>query len=271
MFGCVSSKFAYWFISLNFRFTCNFWRPDKGGWMQFWNVHEILRQSELIGERDGHGCSKESHHGLRNARASLYRMTFFFPELKDENGKLFLLLFRNRNSPYLSQTSPLILLPKLGNGLFVLRLYFLCCCSVTKLCPTLWDLMNCSTPGFPVLHYLPEFAQTHVYWVSDAIKLSHPLFPLLLLPSVFPSIRVFSNELALPIRWLKYWSFNFSISPSNEYSGLISFRIDWLDLLAVQGALNSLLQHHSLKHQFFSTQSSLQSNSHIHTWLLEKP
>ena len=160
-------------------------------------------------------------------------MTFFFPELKDENGKLFLLLFRNWNSPYFSQTSPLILLPKLANGLFVLRLYFLCCCSVANSCPILWDPMNCSTPGFPVLHYLPEFAQTHVYWVSDAIKLSHPLFPLLLSPSTFPSIRVFSNELALPIRWLKYWSFNFSISPSNEYSGLISFRIYWLDLLVV--------------------------------------
>ena len=87
--------------------------------------------------------------------------------------------------------------------------------------------------------------------------------PLLLLPSVFPSIRVFSNELALQIRWPKYWSFSFSISPSNEYSGLISFRMDWLDLLAVQGTLKSLLQHHSSKHQFFSAQPSLWSNSHI--------
>ena len=87
--------------------------------------------------------------------------------------------------------------------------------------------------------------------------------PLLLLPSVFPSIRVFSNELALQIRWPKYWSFSFSISPSNEYSGLISFRMDWLDLLAVQGTLKSLLQHHSSKLQFFSAQPSLWSNSHI--------
>ena len=92
--------------------------------------------------------------------------------LKDENGKLLLLLFRNWNSPYLSQTSPLILLPKLANGLLVLRLYFLCCCSVTKSCPTLCDPMDCSTPGFPALHYLPEFAQTHVHWVSDAIQIS---------------------------------------------------------------------------------------------------
>ena len=94
--------------------------------------------------------------------------------------------------------------------------------------------------------------------------------PLLLLPSIFPSIRVFSSKSVLRIRWPKYWSFIFSISPSNEYSGLISFRMDWLDLLAVQGTLKHLLQHHSSKHQFFSTQLSLWSNSHIHTWPLEK-
>ena len=86
--------------------------------------------------------------------------------------------------------------------------------------------MNSSTPGFPVLHYLPELAQTHVLLVGDAIQPSHPVTPLLLLPSIFSSIRVFSNELALCIRWSKYWSFSFSISPSNEYSGLISFRMD---------------------------------------------
>ena len=93
--------------------------------------------------------------------------------------------------------------------------------------------------------------------------------PLLLLPSVIPSIRVLSNESVLCIRWPKYWSFSFNISPFNEYSGLISFMMDWLDLLAVQGTLKSLLQHHSSK--FFSAQLSSQSNSHIHTWLLEKP
>ena len=89
--------------------------------------------------------------------------------------------------------------------------------------------------------------------------------PLLLLPSLFPSIRVFSNESVLHIKWPKYWSFSFSISPSNEYSGLISFRMDWFDLLEGQGTLKSLLQHHSSKHQFFSAQLSLWSNSHIHT------
>ena len=94
---------------------------------------------------------------------------------------------------------------------------------------------------------------------------------LLLLPPIPPSIRVFSNESTFLMRWPKYWSFSFSIIPSKEIPGLISFRMDWLDLLAVQGTLKSLLQHHSSKHQFFSAQPSSQSNSHIHTWLLEKP
>ena len=107
--------------------------------------------------------------------------------------------------------------------------------------------MDCSMPGFPVLHYLPEFAQTHVHWVGDAIQPLNLYCPLLLLPSIFPSIRVFSNESVLCIRWPKYWSFSFSISPFNEHPGLISFMMDLLDLLAVQGTLKSLLQHHSSK------------------------
>ena len=94
---------------------------------------------------------------------------------------------------------------------------------------------------------------------------------LFLLPSIFPSIKVFSNESALRMRWSKYWSFNFNISPSNEHPGLISSKMDWLDLLTVQGTLKSLLQHHSQKHQFFSAQLSSQSNSHIYTWPLKKP
>ena len=106
--------------------------------------------------------------------------------------------------------------------------------------------MNCSMPGFPVHHQLPELAQTHVHWVDDTIQPSHPL------SSHSPafnlsSSRVFSRDSVLPIRWPKYWSFSFSISPSNEYSGLVSFRIDWFDLLAVQETLKSLLQHHSSK------------------------
>ena len=110
--------------------------------------------------------------------------------------------------------------------------------SVTQSCPTLCDSMDCSTPGFPVQHQLPELAQTH------AIQPSHLCRPLLLLlPSIFPSIRVFSNKSVLCIRWPKYWSF--SINPSNEYSGLISFRIDWFDLLTDQETLMSLLQHHN--------------------------
>ena len=107
--------------------------------------------------------------------------------------------------------------------------------------------MDCSTPGFSVLHYLLEVVQ---FMSIELVMLSKHLFlcrPLLLPLSVFPSIRVFSNESVLHIRWPEYWSFSFSISPSNEYSGLISFRMDWLDLLAVQGTLRSLLQYHSSK------------------------
>ena len=119
--------------------------------------------------------------------------------------------------------------------------------SVTQSCLTLCDPMECSTQGFPVHHQLPELAQTHVHQVTDVILPSYPLSSPSPPPSIFPSIRVFSNESVLPIRWPKYWSFSFSISPSNEYSGLISFRIDWLDLLAVQETLKSLPQLHSSK------------------------
>ena len=118
-----------------------------------------------------------------------------------------------------------------------------CCCSITQSCPALCNPMNCSTTGLLVLHYLPEFAQTHVHWIHDNIQPSHPLLSLSPLAFNLPSFRVFSSELALHIRWPKYWSFSCSISPANEYSGLISFRIDRFGLLAVQGNLKSLLQH----------------------------
>ena len=118
---------------------------------------------------------------------------------------------------------------------------------VAQLCPTLCDPMNHSMPVLPVHHQLLESTQTHVHWIGDAIQPSHPLLSPSPLPPMFPSIRVFSNESALSIRWPKYWSFSFNSSPSNEYSGLISFRMGWLDLLAVQGTLKSLLQHHSSK------------------------
>ena len=113
--------------------------------------------------------------------------------------------------------------------------------------------MDCSTPGLPVHYQLPELTQTHVCWVGDSVELVMPsnhlilCHPLLFLPSIFPSIRDFSNESVLCIRWTKYWSFSFSISLSNEYSGLIIFRMDWLDLVAVQRTLKSLLQQNSLK------------------------
>ena len=107
--------------------------------------------------------------------------------------------------------------------------------------------MNCSMPGLPVHHQFPESTQTYIHWVRDVIQPSHPLSSLLLLPPIPPSIRVFSNESTLHMRWPEYWSFSLSIIPSSEHPGLISFRMDWLDLLAVQGTLKSLLQHYSEK------------------------
>ena len=119
--------------------------------------------------------------------------------------------------------------------------------SVTQSCPTLCDPVDYSTPGLPVCHQLQEFTQTHVHWVDDAIQQSCPLSSLS--PPAFnlSQHQCLSNESVLHIRWPKYWSFSFSISPSSEYSGLISFRMDWLDVLAVQGTLKSLIQHHSSK------------------------
>ena len=107
--------------------------------------------------------------------------------------------------------------------------------------------MNRSTPGLPVHHHLPESTQTHVHRVSDAIQPFHPVIPFSFCPPIPPSIRVFSNESALRIKWPKYWSFSFSMSPTNEHPGLVSFRMDWLDLISVQGTLKSLFQQHSLK------------------------
>ena len=146
--------------------------------------------------------------------------------------------------------------------------------SVSQWCPILCDLMDYSMPAFPVLHYLMEFAQIHVHWVSDAIQTSHPLLPLSPPPLTLSQHQGLFYESALCISSLHY---SVSISPSNEYSGLISFRIDWLDLLAVQGTFKSLFQHHSSKASIllmllnYGAQPSLWSNSHICTWLLEKP
>ena len=132
------------------------------------------------------------------------------------------------------------------------------CCSFPKPCPALCDPMDGSTPGFPFLHYLLEFAT-----VSDAIQPSYPLSTLLLLPSVFPSIRVFGSELACRLSWPKYWSFSFSISPSDEYSGFISFRIDWSDSVLFKGLTRVFSSTTVQKHQVFAAQPSFWSDSHI--------
>ena len=137
--------------------------------------------------------------------------------------------------------------------------------SVAQLFPTLCDPMDCSTPGFVVHDQLPELIK--FMSIKSVMPSNHLIlcYPLLLLPSIFPRIRVFSNESALRIRWPKYWSFSFNISATNEHPGLISFRIDCLDLLAVQGTLKSLLQHHHSKASIFRRSAFFLSNSHIHT------
>ena len=143
--------------------------------------------------------------------------------------------------------------------------------SVTQSFPTLCNPVDWSTPASLSITNSWSFLKlTSIESVmsSNHLILCHLLF---LPPSILPSIRVFSNESVLCIRWPKYWSFSFSISPSNEYSGLISFRMDWLDLLAVQGTRKSLLQHHSSKASILWCSAFFKSNSHIHTWLLEKP
>ena len=137
--------------------------------------------------------------------------------------------------------------------------------SVAQLCATLCDPMNCSTPGLPVHHQHTEFTPTHVHRVSDAIQPSHPLSspsPPAPNPSQHQSL---SNESTLCMRWPMYWSFSFSIIPSKEIPGLISFRMDWLDLLAVQGLSRVFSNTAVQTHQFFGAQPSSQSNSHIHT------
>ena len=133
--------------------------------------------------------------------------------------------------------------------------------SVTQLCPTLCNPVDCSTPGLPVHHQLSEFTQTHVHWVGDVIQPSPPLSS----PSP-PTFNLSQHQglfkwVSSLTRWPKYWSFSFSISPPNEYSGLISFRMDWLDLLVVQGPLKSLLQHHSSRMLFFKKWFELHSES----------
>ena len=144
--------------------------------------------------------------------------------------------------------------------------------SVAQSCPILCDPIDRSTPGLPVHHQLLEPTQTYVHWGSDAIQTSHSLSS----PSP-PAFNLsqhqslFKEELALRMRWPKNWSFSFSISPSNEYPELISFRMDWLDLLAVQGTLKSLLQHHSSKASILWRSAFFTVNSYIHTWPLEKP
>ena len=148
---------------------------------------------------------------------------------------------------------------------------FCCCCSVAQSCPICCNPIHSSTPAFPVLHHHQSLLK--LMSIESVIPSSHLILyhPLLFLPSIFLSIRVFSNESVLCIRWLKYCSFSFSISPSNDYSALISFRIYWLISLQSKGLSRVFSNTTAQKHQFFSIQPSLWSNSSIHAWLLIKP
>ena len=148
---------------------------------------------------------------------------------------------------------------------------YCCCCSVAQSCPTLCDSMDCSMPGLPVPHHLLEFAQVHVHCIGDPIQPSHPL----MLPS-HSALNLSQHQglfqwVSRLLRWPKYCSFSFSISPSNEYSGLISLKINWFDLLAVQDTLRSLFSTTVRKHQFFGAAHSLWSSSHNHMWPLGRP
>ena len=163
-----------------------------------------------------------------------------------------LLLMRD----FLGLFKPGCWLAQFGDVLLLFFIVSFLLSSVVQLCPNLCYPMDCSTPGFPVQHQLLELAQTHVHWVSDTIQPSYPL------SSPSPAFNFSQHQglfqwVSFGIRWPKYWSFSFSISSSSEYSGLISFRIDWFDLLAVQGTLKSLFPNTIVqKHQFFSAQLS---------------
>ena len=147
-----------------------------------------------------------------------------------------------------------------------------CCCSVTQSCPTLCNAIDSSTLGSPVLHHLPELAQTHVHWVSEAIKPSHLCHPLLFLPSIFPSIKIFSNESVLRIWWPKYWSFSFSISPAMNIQDW--FPLGWTSWIPLQSkslTLKSLLQHYSSRASILRCSTFFIVPTLIHTWPLETP
>ena len=149
----------------------------------------------------------------------------------------------------------------------------LSCCSVAQSCPAVCNPFEMPYTAAHQASLFFSWSLLKLMSIESVMPSSHLILchPLLLLLSIFPSIMVFSNKSVLHIRWPKYWTFRFIISPSNEYSGLISFRIDWFDLLAVQGAPKRLFQHHSWSHQFFSIQPFLLSSSHIHIGQLEKP
>ena len=172
-------------------------------------------------------------------------MSYFCPDNTFCPSVLLLYVYSDYFQKYILQNSSIALAPAIFIQLFNSWVQFSSVQSLSHV--WLFATHESHTPGLPVHQQLQEFTQIHIHWVSDAIQPSHPLLSLLLLPPIPPSIRVFSNESTLCMRWPTYWSFSFSIIPSKEIPGLVSFRMDRLDLLAVQGTLKSLLQHHSSK------------------------
>ena len=150
----------------------------------------------------------------------------------------------------------------------ILQLVWKCCCSVARSCLTLCDSTDYNTPDFPVCNHVLEFAQVHAHWIADAIQPSHPLSPSFSSASIYPSIRVFYNQTAIHIRWPKYWRFSFSISPSEEYMGLISFNVDWIDLLGAQG-LSRAPEFKNISSSALCLLYCL-SSFYMRTWLLER-
>jgi len=226
---------------------------NKNPWRKEWLPTPVFLPGEFHGQRKLAGCSPWIHRSWRQLSMHAHTMIWKDKTEQDFVGLLGLSVsISGLQSPWssLSSKSSVQLLSRVQ--------HFVTPCTAARQASLSVTNSQSLLKLMPIKSVMPP----------NQLILCRPL---LLLPSIFPSIRVFSNESVLPIRWPKYWSFSFSISPSNEYSGLISFRMDWVDLPAVQGTLKSLLQHHRSKTSILRAQLYLWFNSHIHTWLLEKP
>ena len=279
-FSCVWLFATLWTVAHQAPWSMGFCRKEYWSGLPCPSPSESESRSVVSDSLQPHGCpwnSLDQNTGV----SSLSLLQGIFPTQESNPGLLHcrrilhqLSHKRDLPNPGIELASPVS--PALTGGFFTTsstweaQLMHWCCClaAVTSDSLRRWTAAHQASLSFTISQSLLKLMSIELMMSSNHLILCHPL---ILLPSVFSGIRVFSNELALHIQWPKYWSFSFSNSPSNEYSGLISFRIDWFDLLAVQGTLKSLIQHHSLKASIFGAQPSFWSNSYICTWLLEKP